>query len=104
MARITRHRHHSRKSRSGWALMGAVVTSATLAPGLATPARANDFTRRLESLRFAVPGETRLAQAWRTQAPNGDARQLQFEIPAGPLSVVLPLTVPPLGILLLRPA
>ncbi len=69
--------------------MGAVVASATLAPGLATPARANDFTRRLESLRFAVPGETRLAQAWRTQAPGGDARQVQFEIPAGPLSVVL---------------
>ncbi len=69
--------------------MGAVVASATLAPGLATPARANDLTRRLESLRFAVPGETGLSRAWRTQAPGGDARQVQFEIPAGPLSGVL---------------
>ena len=89
MARVTRHKHHSKKSRSGWAFMGAVVASATLTPGLATPARANDLARRLESLRFAVPGETGLTQAWRTQAPGGDARHVQFEIPAGPLSGVL---------------
>jgi catecholate siderophore receptor len=69
--------------------MGAVVASATLAPGITPPADASDFTRRLESLRFAVPGDTRRAQAWRTQAPIGDARQLQFDIPAGPLNGVL---------------
>src|SRR5262245_39661380 len=87
MARSRRHKHHSRKSRSGWAVMGAFVASATLAPRAATPVQAAELTRRLVSFRITVPGETSLAHAWRVQAGSGDARQ--FDIPAGPLGPVL---------------
>ena len=59
MARTRRHKHHSRKSRSNWAVMGAFVASAAFAPPLAAPAHATELTRRLESLRIAVPAETR---------------------------------------------
>ena len=69
MARARRHKHHSRKSRSNWAVMGAFVASAAFAPRLAAPAHATDLARRLESLRIAVPGETRLARALPAQAP-----------------------------------
>jgi catecholate siderophore receptor len=89
MARVHRHKHHSRKSRSNWALMGAFVASAALAPQLALSAHATELERRLESLRIAVPAETRFAQALAAQAPRGDERQLRFDIPAGPLRTVL---------------
>jgi catecholate siderophore receptor len=89
MARVTRHKHHSRKSRSHWAVMGAFVASAAFSPRLAGPAHAADLGRRLESLRIAVPGETRLARAQANQAPAGDQRQMRFDIPAGPLRTVL---------------
>jgi len=69
--------------------MGAFVASATLVPRLATPADGAELTRRLEALRIAVPGDTHRARAWNAQAASGDARQLRFDIPAGPLSAVL---------------
>ena len=69
--------------------MGAFVASAAFAPRLAGPAHAADLGRRLESLRIAVPGETRLARALANQAPAGDQRQMRFDIPAGPLRTVL---------------
>ena len=69
--------------------MGAFVASATLAPRAATPAQGAELTRRLESLRIAVPGDTHIAQAWQAQAASGDQRQLRFDIPAGPLRGVL---------------
>ena len=62
MARTRRHKHHGRKSRSSWAVMGAFMASAALAPPLVTTAQATDLARRLASLRVAVPGETRLAR------------------------------------------
>ncbi len=69
--------------------MGAFVASATLAPRLAAPVEGKELTRRLESLRIAVPGETQVTSAWQVQAASGDQRQLRFEIPTGPLRVVL---------------
>ena len=84
MARITRHKHHSRKSRSQW-IVGAFVASTAFA-GTAT---ASELNRRLESLRIAVPAETRLARALPAQAPAGDQREMQFDIPAAPLRAVL---------------
>ncbi len=69
--------------------MGAFVASAAFAPRLAEPAHAADLGRKLESLRIAVPGETRLARAQANQAPAGDQRQMRFDIPAGPLRAVL---------------
>jgi catecholate siderophore receptor len=89
MARTHRHKHHSRKSRSNWAVVGAFMASATIAPSLAARADAGALARRLEQLRLAVPGETRLALAGRSQATRGDQRQLRFDIPAGPLRAVL---------------
>ena len=68
--------------------MGAFMASA-FAPPAARSADAGDIVRRLESLRIAVPGETRLARAVPAQAPAGDQRQLRFDIPAAPLRVVL---------------
>ena len=41
MARVTRHKHHSRKSRSNWAVMGAFVASAAFAPRLRWAAHAS---------------------------------------------------------------
>jgi catecholate siderophore receptor len=69
--------------------MGAFVASAAFAPRLALPAHATELERRLETLRIAVPAETRFAQALAAQAPRGDERQLRFDIPAGPLRAVL---------------
>src|SRR5688572_12009372 len=89
MARARRHKHQSRKSRSNWAVVGAFMASAAFAPQVAGPAHAADLGRRLESLRIAVPGETRLARALANQAPAGDQRQVRFDIPAGPLRTVL---------------
>jgi catecholate siderophore receptor len=89
MARTFRHKHHSRKSRSNWAVLGAFVASAGLAPTLAPPAAAAELGRRLESLRIAVPGETQRARALAAQAPRGDQRQVRFDIPAGSLGIVL---------------
>ena len=89
MARSRRHKHHARKSRSNWAVMGAFMASAAFAPPLARSADAAEFARRLESLRIAVPAETLLSRALPAQAPAGDQRQLRFDIPAGPLRVVL---------------
>ena len=89
MPRTRRHKHHGRKSRSNWAIMGAFMASAAFAPPLAAKAHATDLGRRLESLRIAVPGETRLARALANQAPAGDQRQMRFDIPAGPLRTVL---------------
>ena len=90
MARIRRHKHHSRKSRSNWALMGAFVASAAFAPparvtrachGARTPAR--DAAHRGAG-RDAV-----CAALCAAQAPRGDERQMRFDIPAGPLRAVL---------------
>ena len=89
MARVRRHKHHSRKSRSNWALTGAFVASAAFAPSLASPAHATELGRRLELLRIAVPAETLLARALPAQAPRGDERQLRFDIPGAPLRTVL---------------
>src|SRR5688572_20250251 len=89
MARVPRHKHHSRKSRSNWAVMGACVASAAFAPRSATPAQAAELARRLEPLRIVVPAEIQLARALPAQAPRGDERRLRFDIPAAPLRVVL---------------
>ena len=64
------------KSRSHWALMGAIVASTALAP-------------KLEALRIAVPGETRLARASAASAQPEHARPVAFSIPPGPLGDVL---------------
>ena len=69
--------------------MGAFVASAAFAPPLVRPAHATDLTRRLESLRIAVPAETRLAAPMAAQAPGGDQRQMRFDIAPAPLGVVL---------------
>ena len=50
MARARRHKHHSRKSRSNWAVMGAFVASAAFAPH-ARRARARRGARRAGSSR-----------------------------------------------------
>ena len=60
-----------------------------LRPGSRHPLRPRSSTRRLESLRIAVPAETRFAQALAAQAASGDERPLRFDIPAGPLRDVL---------------
>ncbi len=69
--------------------MGAFVASATLAPRAAAPVEGAGLVRRLESLRIAVPAETRLARALPEQAPGGQPRRLRFDVPAGPLRTVL---------------
>ncbi len=90
MARVRRHKHHSRKSRSNWAVMGAFVASAAFAPRLAQPAHAAELGRRLESLRIAVPGrDAARARAAGIRRHAGDERQLRFDIPAAPLRTVL---------------
>jgi catecholate siderophore receptor len=89
MARTRRHKHHGRKSRSNWAVVGAFMASAAFAPPFARPAHATDLARRLESMRIAVPAETSLARALPAQAPAGDQRRMRFDIPPAPLRVVL---------------
>lgn len=69
--------------------MGAFVASATVGPGIASPADAAALTCRLEALRLTVPAETRLALQVAAQAARGDQRQLRFDIPAGPLRTVI---------------
>jgi catecholate siderophore receptor len=88
MARPVRHKHHSRKSRSQW-IVGAFVASTAFAPAFTATANAAALHRRLELLRIAVPSETQLARALPAQAPAGDQRQMQFDIPAGTLRAVL---------------
>ena len=88
MARTPRHKHHSRKARSNWAFAGAFVASTAFVPSMITPLQARDLSRRLESLRIVVPGETRLARAAQT-APGANPRPLTFDVPAGPLRTVL---------------
>jgi catecholate siderophore receptor len=89
MARLRRHKHHSRKSRSSWALTGAFVASAAFAPHIASPAHCKELGRRLELLRIAVPAETLLARALPAQAPRGEERPLRFDIPGASIRAVL---------------
>ena len=89
MARVRRHKHHSKRSRPSWAAVGAFVACAAFTPRYALAAHGPELDRRLEPLRVAVPSETSLARALPAQAPSGDARQLRFDIPASPLRVVL---------------
>ena len=89
MARVRRHKHHTRKSRSKWAVVGAFVASATLSPRLASPIEAIELERRLTQLRIAVPAETRLMRLLPAQAARGDQRQIRFDIPAAPLRIVI---------------
>ncbi|HUP41027.1 MAG TPA: TonB-dependent receptor plug domain-containing protein, partial [Vicinamibacterales bacterium] len=89
MARIRRHKHHSRKSRSNWAVMGAFVASAAFAPRAAVLAHGAELERRLATLRIAVPAETPMGRALPAQPPRADVRRLQFDIPAAPLGTVL---------------
>ena len=72
--------------------MGAFVASATLAPPMAAPVESAELSRRLQSLRVAVPGETRWAQAAMQasmQAPGSDEKPMRFNIAPGPLGPVL---------------
>ena len=89
MARAPRHKHHSRKSRSNWAVMGAFVASAAFAPRSTAPVHAAELERRLEALRIAVPADIQLARAIPAQHATADARRLTFDIPAAPLGKVL---------------
>ena len=89
MARIPRHKHHSRKSRSNWALMGAFVASATLVRAGRTGrgGRSRPATRITADCRAGR--NARLARALPAQVASGDQRQLRFDMPAGPLRTVL---------------
>ena len=69
--------------------MGAFAASTAFAPPLASAAHAAELTRRLETLRVAVPAETWLSRAQPAQAPGGDQRRIRFDIAAGPLRTVL---------------
>jgi len=89
MARAPRHKHHSRRARSHWAVAGAFVASATFAPKLATPVHGAELTRSLQSLRFAVPAETHTAARLQA-AQSGGEQSLPFQIAPGPLRTVLP--------------
>jgi catecholate siderophore receptor len=89
MARVRRHKHHTRNSRSNWAVVGAFVASATLSPRFAPPAEAVELERRLTQLRIAVPAETQLMRVLPAQAASGDQRQMRFDIPAAPLRIVI---------------
>jgi catecholate siderophore receptor len=89
MARVRRHKHHSRKHRSNWAVAGAFVASTAFMPRAVAPVHAAELTRRLESLRIAVPAETRLAFRV-SEAPQAvGERPQRFDIAAGPLGTVL---------------
>ena len=100
MARKQRHKHHSRKSRSNWAVMGAFVASAAFAPQTAATVDAAALTQQLKWLRVAVPGDARNVYASPAspmhedanrvqQTPGGTERRITFQIPAGPLGDVL---------------
>jgi catecholate siderophore receptor len=69
--------------------MGALVATASFAPKYEATADGATLGHRLETLRFVVPAETRLARAVPAQAPEGDQRQLRFDIPAALLQTVL---------------
>lgn len=88
MARIPRHKHHSRKSRTNWAVMGAFVASAAFSGRTTTTVHAAELKRSLEHLRIAVPAETRLVGAFEMQGPGAD-QPLRFDIAAGPLRGVI---------------
>ena len=89
MARVPRHKHHSRNARSNWAVTGAFVASATFAPRMAPAVHGAELTRSLESLRIAVPAETRTALRAQTTGQAGSERPESFDIAAGPLRTVL---------------
>ena len=89
MARVPRHTHHSRKARSNWAVTGAFVASATFAPRIAPAVHGAELTRSLESLRIAVPAETRIALRKQATGPADSERPESFDIAAGPLRTVL---------------
>lgn len=89
MARVQRHKHQTRRSRSNWAVVGAFVASATLSPRLASPAQAVELERRLAHLRIAVPGETQLLRLVPGQGARGEQRPTHFDIPAAPLRIVI---------------
>ncbi|MEO5742057.1 MAG: TonB-dependent siderophore receptor [Vicinamibacterales bacterium] len=89
MARARRHKHHSRRSRSNWAVIGAFVASAAFAPRFDAAADAAELARRLEPLRIPVPAETHFARALPVQAPSSNERQLRFDIPPATLRIVL---------------
>ena len=89
MARVRRHKHHTRKARSNWAVVGAFVASATLSPRVASPAQAVELERRLTHLRITVPAETQLMRILPAQATAADQRQMRFDIPAAPLRIVI---------------
>ena len=88
MARVTRHKHQSRKSRANWAVMGAFVASATFGPRAASPVSAQELKHRLEKLRVVVLAETRLLGG-RDAADQAGERPRRFDIQTGPLRDVL---------------
>jgi catecholate siderophore receptor len=89
MARAPRHKHHSRKARSNWAVTGAFVASAAFAPRLATVVDGAELKSSLRRLRVAVPAETFHARARGAQAAADSDKPQQFEIAAGPLRQVV---------------
>ena len=89
MARAPRHKHHSRKHRSNWAVAGAFVASTAFVPRLIPQVHAAELARRLESLRIAVPAETRLVLAPAETQQSLSQRPQPFEIAPGPLATVL---------------
>ena len=89
MARFPRHKHHARKSRSHWAIMGAFMASAAFVPRLTATVDAAEIKRSLQHLRIAVPSETLSARAFGAQIQGGRDRPQQFEIAAGPLRQVI---------------
>ena len=87
MARVRRHKHHSRKHVPTGG-HGGIRRDRLFAATRRARHRRGSW-RRLESLRISVPSETLLASALPAQAPRGDQRQLRFDIPAAPLRTVL---------------
>ena len=89
MARARRHKHHSRKNRTNWAVAGAFVASTAFVPRLTTPVHADQLARSLEFLRIAVPSETGVGLRLQATTPGAGERPQPFEIPAGSLRSVL---------------
>ena len=89
MARLPRHKHHGRKSRSNWAVMGAFMASAAFVPRLAATVDAAELKRSLEHLRIAVPSETLSERVFGAQAQGDSDRPQRFEIASGPLRQVV---------------
>ena len=89
MARVRRHKHHSRKHRSSWAVAGAFVASTAFVPRVTAPVHAAELAHTLSSLRIAVPAETRLALKTRGTPQSAGERPQPFTIAAGRLGSVL---------------